>query len=370
MRVEVLVEPELEFGGAVRHLDVRYGLMQGGPLDVDSPSRRSISVGIVGTTETVEGVSLWLERCRSEIPAKPGPYPELFPRFPGFNLETTFRSSLQMETRLQRTVSQRAIDRLVKPLPSNAEIEEAAELFLDEMRYLSETSRPDVIACAPPFELMQSLKGDDQSAEEEPAEDDGSLKYDFHDLLKARAMGFHAPVQLVWPPTYDASKRRSQKGRTDKVQGVQDDATRAWNLHTAMYYKAGGTPWRLVRDATSCCVGISFYKSLDRQNLFTSMAQVFNERGDGVVVRGGQVKVSKRDRQPHLDAGDAEQLLRQALVIYRREHKNLPARIVVHKTSRYSDQELEGFHRAAEQAMVEETDFLSIGRSSVRLFRG
>ena len=27
------------------------------------------------------------------------------------------------------------------------------------------------------------------------------------------------------------------------------EATRAWNIHTALYYKAGGIPWRLVRDA-------------------------------------------------------------------------------------------------------------------------
>jgi hypothetical protein len=38
------------------------------------------------------------------------------------------------------------------------------------------------------------------------------------------------------------------------------------------------------------------------------MAQVFNERGDGVVVRGGAVKIDKDDRQPHLTRdGAAEQ---------------------------------------------------------------
>jgi hypothetical protein len=69
-----------------------------------------------------------------------------------------------------------------------------------------------------------------------------------------------------------------------------------------LYYKAGGTPWRLKRLSTAldtCFVGISFYRSLDRFNLSTSIAQVFNERGEGVVIRGSVATVSKDDLQPH-----------------------------------------------------------------------
>jgi hypothetical protein len=64
MKLEILDEPELEFGSGARHVDIRFGLMDAGPLDVLSPPLRGISVGMVGTAETLEGLARWLDRCR------------------------------------------------------------------------------------------------------------------------------------------------------------------------------------------------------------------------------------------------------------------------------------------------------------------
>ena len=50
--------------------------------------------------------------------------------------------------------------------------------------------------------------------------------------------------------------------------------------------------------STSPYVGVSFFHSTDRNEVHTSVAQVFDERGDGVVVRGGPVARNKQDRQP------------------------------------------------------------------------
>src|SRR5436309_9320759 len=102
MKVDFLQEPELEFG-AGKHIDIRFGLMNYGPLDYErllAPTQ--IKVGIVGTPETIEGVQAWLERCRSEIPAKNSRQPNLFPSFPGFNPNTSFRASVIMDQQLQR----------------------------------------------------------------------------------------------------------------------------------------------------------------------------------------------------------------------------------------------------------------------------
>jgi hypothetical protein len=238
--------------------------------------------------------------------------------------------------------------------------------------------RPDVLVCAPPFELLQAVRGERPRDNEDPegGKPDGHIRaepqYDFHDLLKARTLPLRIPLQLVWPHTYDPSKRLRQKRNAERVQGQQDEATRAWNLHTALYYKAGGIPWRLIRDATqftACCVGISFYRSLEGDRLLTSVAQVFNERGNGVVVRGGQATISRDDRQPHLDEAGAAGLLASALATYRNEHGNLPARVVLHKTSLYSDAERAGFRGAADQAGVGYIDFMSFDDSYTRLFR-
>lgn len=154
---------------------------------------------------------------------------------------------------------------------------------------------------------------------------------------------------------------------------LQDEATRAWNLHTALYYKAGGTPWRLPRHSTdlaTCHVGISFYRTADYSELHTAVAKVFNERGDGVVVRGGTASVEKADRQPHLSAADARTLLSEALLAFKRSHGHLPARVVIHKTSRFSEPEQEGFHRAADEKEIDTVELLWIQRRGApHLFR-
>jgi hypothetical protein len=196
---------------------------------------------------------------------------------------------------------------------------------------------------------------------------------DFHDMLKARAMSIDVPVQLILPQTFDPSTARRQKIKSSKLRLPQDEATRAWNFHTALYYKAMGRPWRLIRDSsqlTTCYVGISFYNSLDRTKVMTSMAQVFDERGDGIIVRGGPVKITKDDRIPHLDETGAGKLLGLALNKYREVHRNLPARLVLHKTSPFDPPELSGFRTAANAQGVSSVDAVSVTSGSpVRLFR-
>lgn len=371
MKIEFLEEPELEFGVG-RHVDIKFGLMNYGPADYASSfAPKNIKIGLVGTTQTVEGLCTWFERCRAEIPAKPSSLPHLFPKFPGFNADNGFRSELVFDSQLQRTIPQREFVRLQTKKNSNDVVAQAVTLFLSEIEYLAENPNIDVLLCAPPMELLEAMAREEFAYKEED-EDPEAAALDFHDMLKAKAMHLSKPMQIVLPMTYDNTKRLKQKLHSDRVRQLQDEATRAWNIHTALYYKAGGTPWRLIRDPselTVCHVGISFYKTLDGKSLMTSMAQVFNERGDGVIVRGGVVRVSKEDRQPHLNADDAQSLLDSALKTYRLEHKTLPARIVLHKTSTYNDDEIEGFSAATDKHQIEMAEFVSLTKSGPKLFR-
>ena len=91
MKVELLSEPELEFG-AGRHVDIRFGLRNYGPITFDDPTApHSIRLGIGGTGPTSAGVKDWLEHCRVGVPAKLSKKPNLFPAFPGFGMESCFR---------------------------------------------------------------------------------------------------------------------------------------------------------------------------------------------------------------------------------------------------------------------------------------
>lgn len=246
-----------------------------------------------------------------------------------------------------------------------------------EIDWLAEAGQCDVILCArpelldaPPADDVPESAGEDVTAAEERSERRLAVRPDFHDQLKAVALRHAVPLQIIRPETWDDP---SKPPKDVKRRRVQDPATRAWNLHTALYYKAGGTPWRLVRsfsDTTTCYLGVSFYKSADGTQLHTSVAQLFNEKGEGVVVRGGPAAVLKEDRQPHLSAEDAGALLAAALAAYRKEHGTFPARLVIHKTSRFTDEERGGFDEAAEAARIERVEKIWVtDREQARVFR-
>jgi hypothetical protein len=380
MRIEHFKEPELEFG-AGRHVDIRFGLMNCGPLDFGTDTApKEIKFGIVGTPQTIEGFLGWLESCRGGVEAKASKKPNVFPRFPGIGPEESFRCSIVAP--LQRELHVKAVDKLCVNPSQNDLVSEAVEMVLDGFDYLAE-KKTAVLICAPPLNLFEAMTKAEPGAmpgrESDEEEETTQGKFDFHHLLKARSMDLRKPIQIILPTTYDKAARRKRKTKPErngqakeKGRQIQDDVTIAWNLHTALYYKAGGVPWRLIRDASqlaTCFVGISFYKTLDYSRVMTSIAQIFNERGEGVIVRGGTAKVSKEDRHPHLSAEDAKELLKRALTMYRKEHHNFPARIVVHKSSPFNRDEIEGTLAALKESGVDYYDLISLGDSYTRLYR-
>lgn len=383
MKIEYLEEPLLEFGSG-RHIDVRFGIAQLSPLDHNletAPHR--IRVGILGTAETTEKLRGWLEEARDGIPQKRTDLPNLFPAFPGFDESSCFGCQLVFDERWTSIFSQREIDDLIASNPLQV-IEDAVDAFVSSGKRLLESSSIDVLVCAPPADLLAVLDSvkrephdDSESSIDEGSEANqtGSVyQAEFHDLLKAVGMSLGIPIQMIRPPTYGGkhAKPQSPKDGREKINTMQDSATRAWNFHTAMYYKAGGIPWRLVRessDLASCFAGISFYRTLDRERLLTSVAQVFNERGEGIIVRGAEAVTSKTDRQPHLTDEDAYELIDNAIKTFRREHRHMPARLVLHKTSKFTSGEIEGVMSAISKSHIEMADLVSLSRSFSRLFR-
>lgn len=366
MRATVFPEPKLEFGYGQKHPDVRFGLLNYGPLDREEEmAPREVRVGIVGTQATVERFQRYLDEIGRGIEAKESRQPNLFPRFPGFGGDDGLPAPLVTGEPLIRLVSPSAVEHLAKKnLPHQVLIQRAVELFAEEIREWSERDKAGVIVCVTPVELLRATDGSQPGPKE--------TRYDFHDLLKAKAMQSGKTTQLVLPSTYDPDSTYRRSRNLQLPKRLQDPATRAWNLYTALYYKAGGVPWRIVRraaDYSTCYIGVSFYRTLDRDEIHSSMAQLFNERGEGVIVRGAAGEVSKEDLQPHLARVDALELMFRAITAYRREHHHAPARVVVHKSSRFLDEEREGFIKALAQERIEHYEFVWVRSSDTRLFR-
>jgi hypothetical protein len=77
----------------------------------------------------------------------------------------------------------------------------------------------------------------------------------------------------------------------------------------------------------------------------------------------------KDDRSPHLSRESAHQLLADGLATYRREHRTMPARLVMHKTSGFNADEKAGFALAAEGEKLEVLDLVAVRRSGTRILR-
>jgi hypothetical protein len=265
MRIDFLPEPELEFGSG-NHSDIRYGLKDYGPIGFSSgPNAETIRIGFVGTAATIEGVYDWMSRARGGVPERASKKPRFRFAFPGFGLESPFRCEWTTEPRLKRAVDPRKLEEALKARPKETAVKRVAELFMKECRYLDTTAKVDVIVCAPSGEVLQEFDVEDEVGEEDhdsyrkSSRERAALQVDFHDFLKAQSLTLNSPIQFIRPPTYT----QSAKHTTSDGHRLQDPATRAWNFHTALYYKSGRTPWRLLRkvsDLESCFIGISFFR--------------------------------------------------------------------------------------------------------------
>ena len=260
------------------------------------------------SVECIEGTARWLESCRTGFEAKTSRQPNLFPPFPGLSFEETFRCEFVTSDELQRVLPPKEIARLVA-VPGQREMTRAVvESIADEIGVLAErTTKPDVVLIALPIEIIQRTYNARVAAPSEVDEErEGEVgpDLDFRGMLKAAGMKLHLSIQLLWPTTFDPAYKIPRKLKETSDRRTQDPATIAWNLLTALYYKAGGLPWRLARDARqlrTSFVGLSFYRSLDGEHIHTSTAQMFDERGEGLILRGGRMVESEED----IRAGDA-----------------------------------------------------------------
>jgi hypothetical protein len=370
MKFHFLDEPKLEFGTGT-HVCPRAGISDSGVYDLRLSDRRDkLFVGAVGTNETLEKLKEWLEKCSAYISAKPdAAQPNLFPAFCGFNLESGFRATLAQDSRIIRPLRNADIEKILVIEDWNLRVTTAVDLYYDQIKFLAQNRTVDVIVCVIPDNLYdrvaketpKPLEENLKSIEEEESAD--FLESNFRRALKAKSMHLAVPLQLVREVSFEA-----------KVKEQQDEATKGWNFCTALYYKANRqtVPWRLVTDInkpSACFVGISFYKSRDGKTLRTSLAQVFDELGNGVILRGTPVEIDKEDRRPHLTEEQAFVLLKKALGEYRIALNTVPGRLVLHKSSLFNEDEIKGFEAAAEDMRVQATDFVTILDSDFRLFR-
>lgn len=367
-------EPDLEFGDGGLFLDPRVGLMRHGPLQPKPGDL--IRIGVVGTSDTIDGFSKYIERAMRGIPSDNEKLGNLHPDFPGLGNQNPFRCRFEVPKEACQTVLQSDIKKIVAIAKHEEAVRAGVDLLISQARILLEgTSRPEVIVIALPKILIEKvvnarsvLSDDDDNEDDEEA---GPSELNFRDLFKARALGLSVPTQIAWPSVWDDAFKLSHKMKsTDRK--VQGPAIRAWNLLNAIFYKAGRVPWRLPKSDgyETSYLGIGFYRDLDGHRLWTSTAQMFDERGKGLILRGARARTDRPGKHPYLAREDAYELVKRSLETYYEHHRTMPARLVILKTSRFETGEAQGFSSAIEEMRVAMSDMVWVSEGGhVAMFR-
>lgn len=372
---QIFGEPELEFGDRYHHPDPRLGLMRAGPLQPHLGE--VIKVGVVGNAKTVEDTQKFFVTATGGFGGMTERHPNLHPPFPGLGNQNPFRCRFEIEDGSTAALSQSAIDRITREPDHEKAVALAVGEIVTQLKMLDEGSRrPDVAIVALPVRLIErvwSVKVDSKGSVEKE-DSSGSDAPNFRGMLKARAMPLSFPIQIVLEDVLDDKVSVPRKIKEATARKIQDRADCSWNFFPTLYYKGSGRiPWRRLPregDYTACYVGISFYREAKGQQLFTSAAQMFDERGRGFVLRGKRANTESRGRHPYMTRDDAGELLADVLAAYKAHHKNLPARVIVLKTSRFRDDEAEGILEALDTAGTELRDLVWVQESyCVKLLR-
>lgn len=304
----LLSEPSLLFGGGGSHKHPLVGLRTHGPYSRESFGSADIRFALITTTTLYPLARQFLGSLLKEH--SPTDRPRYVPPYPGFKqtygvgLRPTEGPDVQLSPNLANA-----------PDPHHA----IASALAPAVRQLAMTRADwDVLVIALPAAWRQWKASADGAS-------------DLHDQLKAFAAPLGLPTQIVWE---------------DRAISFKHPCSLSWRLSMALYAKAGGTPWRLHRtdDADVAYVGLSYaIRGGTADGFVTCCSQVFDADGGGMDFVAYDVGQGVDLDNPHLTRDQMRAVMSRSVRLYQDRHAgNLPNRIVVHKTTRFRDEEVDG----------------------------
>jgi hypothetical protein len=365
--VIIFDEPDLEFRYDQRLIDPRDGLALFGPYDADLPSQPgTLTYIVIGTGEGIAKFSSWAGKMNSPTVEDINRNHLLWPPFPGF--EATFHSKWPEKPVWSSSINRNTLIEKSRQRDPHERAYHVVDCYLEGLKRLKKSDEKFGVAiCVVPDEVWLNCRpkshvanpvGAVISASSRKARKAGQmdmfdaydpsmyqLSPDFRRQLKARAMEYGVPLQIIRESTLRLSSDNPMGQR-----GLTPLSDRMWNMSTALYYKCGGKPWRLVsaRDGV-CYIGIAFRRAEDGDGGTTACcaAQMFLNTGEGVVFLGEYGPwYSPKTKQFHLSKSAARDLLSGVLKTYRELEGKELKEIFLHSRSVISAEEFEGYQEA------------------------
>lgn len=391
LRIECLPEPILLFGSNETGVEPRRVMAKYGAAD-KTVGPKELRIGIVGPAADVQLTRRWLPRLNGLAIAREKSA-RRYRDWPG--AQQVFGVRFVIDDKFVRPLDEDRLNLALHRSSPSERFDELLDLFDARIQGLFGDTRPDcIVVCLPEDladlrisnprlsakerEILERLQREEEqeqmslfqptpeelrAAEELRTTAEDLLFRTFYRALKARIMTHQNPVPV------QVMRRETLVRPDDEGQSI---ATRAWNLATSLYYKAGHEPWRPADlPGNTCFIGISFHHLKRREGdvVYASVAQAFSNEVEPFALKGSLVPHNqRRDRQPYLDEAQSASLIAEVLDKYKDRAGLFPTRVVIHKTSTYQPEEEKGFRSAAE-ALVPACDLVWMRSTAFRLIR-
>ncbi|MBU2610720.1 MAG: hypothetical protein KJ606_07200 [Chloroflexi bacterium] len=339
---QVVTEPSLLFHPD-RNTDIDIhplrGLSQFGPYSRSHnfKLRDPICIGVLCPSGTLPRVVQLFNDLHS--PQQPKERKQYLQYFDGFS--KVFGIGLDCPHRPQdERVCELPTAQLEATLKDPEPQQKIAEIFLSGVRQLvTKKHLFDVLVVYLPDRLSSAFRS--------PL-DDSEADFDLHDTLKATCAAQGIPVQVL----------------NDDALTYFCRCSVAWRLSLAIYTKAGGIPWKLAGfDTRHAYVGLSYsLRKGSHAQFVTCCSQIFDAEGTNLRFllyesQGGLYE----GENPYLSRQDMRRVMARTIDLYQRQKGTPPIRLVIHKTTQFRPEEIDGCIDAL--GSIDDLELLTISTS-------
>lgn len=370
MKSTLIFEPNLFFKNNGACINPKIGLLKYGPYGRFSKGNDEpliIRAGVISTKKTLMIFQKFLKELKT--PKSDYNYTEMDIFFPGVSIDSRLNFEIKIDESCIENIPEQEINSL-KELKRKQRIKRIFNVYEQKFADLAATTdpHPDIVFLPLSENLIDLCEDKNfntgkiiyqyRTFDSDVTYEDVEL-FDFHNALKVIAFKHNLVTQIVRPPTM-------------KFECNQGPATVGWNFAVSAYYKATGIPWKLSDiDNETCYVGLTFYQEIteEERNMRTSMAHVFLKTGESQVIRGKPFRWEYvKGKSPTLTDDMASAVMTDIVDLYKRQKNGvLPKRIVIHKTSPFSKEEIDGFNSSLKG--IEMADYVHLRLDSgVMLF--
>lgn len=177
--------------------------------------------------------------------------------------------------------------------------------------------------------------------------------FDLHDYIKAFAASRGVSTQLIRENT------------------LQDNLKCQiyWWLSLSFYVKSFRTPWILnnqEKNTAYAGIGYSVSKIQDKPEIVIGCSHIYDSNGQGLKYKLSKIDNFYLDKQlnPYLSYNDAFQFGVSIRELFYQSLDKLPERVVIHKRTKFTDDEVNGIKDSLKKAGIHKVDLIEINYES------